>query len=76
MDHYAKAIGELLGLNEGHEAQTLYVTLENGKVLVFLGAPVSEEDAAMITSLSFGEVFSPELFAFLAKQQKEEKLPH
>ena len=59
--NYAEALQTLLGRDPKGRVQMLYLTLENGKVLVFLGAPVTPEDADQIESITFGEQVSPAL---------------
>jgi len=63
---YAEALQTLLGRNPNEKIQMLYITLENGKVLVFLGAPVSPEDADQIEGITFGEQVSPALVGLAA----------
>jgi hypothetical protein len=63
---YFEALQALLGRNPNEKIQMLYITLENGKVLVFLGAPVSEGDADQIHSITFGERVSPALVSLAA----------
>jgi len=64
--NYFQALQALLGRNPEEKIQMLYITLDNGKVLVFLGAPVSEEDADQIHSITFGERVSPALVGLAA----------
>ena len=64
--NYAQALQTLLGRDPNEKIQMLYITLENGKVLVFLGAPVSPEDADQIDSITFGEQVSPALVSLAA----------
>jgi len=64
--NYFEALQTMLGRNPNEKIQMLYITLENGKVLVFLGAPVSEEDADQIQSITFGERVSPALVSLAA----------
>ena len=61
--NYAEAIQTLLGKDPGQKIQVVYITLENGKVLVFLGAPVTPEDADQIETITFGEQVSPVLLS-------------
>jgi hypothetical protein len=61
--NYAEAIQTLLGKDPGQKIQVIYITLENGKVLVFLGAPVAPEDADQIETITFGEQVSPVLLS-------------
>jgi hypothetical protein len=63
---YVEALQVLLGRNPEEKIQMLYVTLDNGKVLVFLGAPVSEGDADQVQSIAFGERVSPALVGLAA----------
>lgn len=56
---FAQALQVLLHRPEGERIQVMYVKLANGKVLVFLGAPVSEEDFAQIDDIVLGECVSP-----------------
>lgn len=65
--NYAEALQTLLGRDPAEKIQMLYITLENGKVLVFLGAPVSPEDADQIETITFGERVSPALVGLAAK---------
>jgi len=64
--NYAEALQTLLGRDPKEKIQMDYITLENGKVLVFLGAPVSPEDAEQIESITFGEQVSPALVGLAA----------
>ena len=59
--NFAEAMHMLLHRPGGEKVQIMYVHLNNGKVLVFLGAPVSPEDADQIESITFGEQVSPAL---------------
>lgn len=64
--NYAEALQTLLGRSPNAKIQMLYLTLENGKVLVFLGAPVSIEDAEQVQNITFGEQVSPALVSLAA----------
>ncbi len=64
--NYAEALQALLGRDPNEKIQMVYITLENGKVLVFLGAPVSPEEADQIESITFGEQVSPVLVGLAA----------
>jgi len=61
--HYAEALQTLLKRGPDEKIQVVYITLENGKVLVFLGAPVTPEDADQIETITFGEQVSPLLLS-------------
>lgn len=61
--NYAEALQTLLGNDPKQKIQVVYITLENGKVLVFLGAPVTQEDADMVETITFGEQVSPALLS-------------
>jgi len=65
--NYAEALQTLLGRDPRNRIQMLYLTLENGKVLVFLGAPVTPEDAEQIQNITFGEQVSPALLSLAAR---------
>jgi len=56
---FGEGLQALLGRNPDEKIQLVYITLENGKVLVFLGAPVTPEDADQIKEITFGEQMSP-----------------
>lgn len=61
MMSFIEAMNMLLHRPEGEKVQIMYVRLANDKVLVFLGAPVTPEDADQIESITFGEQVSPAL---------------
>lgn len=65
--NYAEALQTLLGKDPDHKIQLLYIKLENGKVLVFLGAPVTDEDAQQIERITFGEQVSPAVVGLATK---------
>jgi hypothetical protein len=65
--NYAEALQTLLGKNPNEKIQMLYITLESGKVLVFLGAPVTIEEADQIDAITFGEQVSPALVGLAAR---------
>jgi len=75
MTPYADALAQLLGLDAGTEAQVLYVHLNSGRVLVFLGAPVSETDMDEVKEVHFGELIDPIVFAFAADRAESSTLP-
>ena len=60
---FGEGLQALLGRNPDEKIQLVYITLENGKVLVFLGAPVTPEDADQISEITFGEQMSPFLLS-------------
>lgn len=64
--NYAQALQVLLSRPENDLVQVLYLKLESGKVLVFLGAPVTEEDALQIKDIVFGEQIPPSLVGLSA----------
>lgn len=57
--NYVEALRTLLAQGDDELIQVLYIRLSNEKVLVFVGAPVSEEDAAQIEEVTFGEQIPP-----------------
>jgi hypothetical protein len=60
---FGEGLQALLGRKPDDKIQLVYITLENGKVLVFLGAPVTPEDADQIDTITFGEQVSPFLLS-------------
>jgi hypothetical protein len=60
---FGEGLQALLGRKPDDKIQLVYITLENGKVLVFLGAPVTLEDADQIDTITFGEQVSPFLLS-------------
>ena len=60
---FGEGLQALLGRKPDDKIQLVYITLENGKVLVFLGAPVAPEDADQIDTITFGEQVSPFLLS-------------
>lgn len=73
---YAAALVELLGLEAGTETQVLYVHLNSGKTLVFLGAPVSEADMDEVKEVHFGEAIDPITLAFAADNTEKPLFEH
>lgn len=57
--NYVEALRTLIAQDDNERVQVLYLRLQNGKVLVFIGAPVSPEDAEQIEDLVFGEQIPP-----------------
>lgn len=57
--NYLEALQTLLTHDENERVQVLYLRLQNGKVLVFIGAPVSQEDTEQIEDIVFGEQIPP-----------------
>jgi len=76
MTMYADALAELLGLEAGSEAQVMYVHLNSGRILVFLGAPVSETDMDEVKEVHFGELIDPIIFAFAADKTLKSLIEH
>lgn len=73
---YADALAELLGLEAGTKAQVMYVHLNSGRILVFLGAPVSDADMDEIKEVHFGELIDPIIFAFAADKTLKSAIEH
>jgi hypothetical protein len=53
---FLDALETLLRGPENDEVQTLYLRLKNGKTLVFLGAPIKEEDFDQLDDIHVGEL--------------------
>jgi hypothetical protein len=49
------AISTLLNRDPKEPVQLLYVRLNNGKTMAFVGAPLSEEDFEKLDDITFGE---------------------
>lgn len=60
MTTFAEALQTLLGRGDTR-VQVLYVKLSSGKILVFLGAPMTEGDFESIEDLVLGEQVYPAL---------------
>lgn len=61
MINFVEALSVLLHRPKDEKVQVIYVRLTNGKILVFLGAPVTPEEADQIESITFGEQIPPAL---------------
>lgn len=66
MVSFAEALQALLRRPDGERIQVMYVKLKNGKILVFLGAPVAEEDFDQIDDIVLGECVSPAMIGLAA----------
>jgi hypothetical protein len=55
MDGFHEALHKLLGEPDEELIQTVYVRLTNGKTLVFVGAPITDEEADQIEDIVFAE---------------------
>jgi len=64
--NFAEAMQVLLHHPNGEKVQVMYVKLTNGKILVFLGAPVSEEDFAQVDDIVLGECVNPAMIGLAA----------
>lgn len=67
MVSFAEALQALLRRPDGERIQVMYVKLKNGKILVFLGAPVSEEDFDQIDDIMIGECVPAALVGIAAR---------
>lgn len=63
---FSEALQDLLRCPDDAEVQVLYITLKSGKVLVFLGSAVSEEDFDQIDDVVLGECISPSLIKLVS----------
>lgn len=53
---FLSALETLLTGPDTQGVQTLYLRLKNGKTLIFLGSPVSEDDFNQIDDIHLGEL--------------------
>ena len=58
---YAQALQTLLHRPDGDRVQVLYLRLASGKILVFLGAPMTQEEYESIEDCLLGEQIPPVL---------------
>jgi hypothetical protein len=66
MVSFAEALQALLHRPDGEKIQVVYVKLKTGKILVFLGAPVSDEDFDQVEDVVLGECVPPAMIGMAA----------
>lgn len=66
MVSFSDALHDLLRCPDDAEVQVLYITLKTGKVLVFLGSAVAEEEFDQIEDVYLGESISPSLIKLIS----------
>jgi len=67
MTDFMQALHCLLGNPKDELIQVLYVRLENGKILVFVGAPVDPDEASQVEAVVFGEQLPASLVGFTSR---------
>jgi hypothetical protein len=60
------ALQQLLFRGSGSKVQVMYVTLKDGRQLIFLGSPLKEEDYDQIVDFMLGETIDPVVFSAMA----------
>lgn len=62
----SEALQQLLCRGSGAKVQVMYVTLEDGRQHIFLGAPLAEDDYDQIVDFVLAETIDPVTFAHMS----------
>lgn len=62
----SEALQQLLFRGSGARVQVMYVTLEDGRQHIFLGAPLADDDYEQIVDFVLGETIDPVVFSTMA----------
>lgn len=62
----SEALQQLLFRGSGAKVQVMYVTLQDGRQLIFLGSPLNEDDYENIVDFVLGETIDPVTFSHLS----------
>jgi hypothetical protein len=62
----SEALQQLLFRGSGAKVQVMYVTLQDGRQLIFLGSPLNEDDYENIVDFVLGETIDPVTFSHMS----------
>jgi hypothetical protein len=62
----SEALQQLLFRGSGARVQVMYVTLEDGRQHIFLGAPLADDDYEHIVDFVLGETIDPITFSHMS----------
>lgn len=57
---------QLLFRGSGAKVQVMYVTLQDGRQLIFLGSPLADDDYEQIVDFVLGETIDPVIFSHMS----------
>lgn len=60
------ALQQLLFRGSGAKVQVMYVSLQDGRQLIFLGSPLNDDDYDQIVDFVLGETIDPIVFSTMA----------